>query len=75
MYVLRIIGDKRTSKEIAAALCVGVRNVEKYRASIRKKLGLRGPNALLIFALEHKSELGGPSFELPPFSQSRRAEE
>jgi DNA-binding NarL/FixJ family response regulator len=56
-HVLRLIAANKTSKEIAAGLYISVRTVEKHRANISEKLGLRGSHALLYFALEHKSEL------------------
>jgi hypothetical protein len=34
-----------------------VRTVEDHRAHVGQKLGLRGANALLRFALAHRSEL------------------
>jgi DNA-binding NarL/FixJ family response regulator len=55
--VLRLIADDRTSREIADALFISVRTVEHHRANICHKLDLHGANALLRFALEHKSEL------------------
>jgi len=55
--VLQLIAANQTSKEIAAALYISIRTVEKHRANICLKLQLRGSHALLSFALEHKSEL------------------
>lgn len=55
--VLRLIAANKTSKEIGKDLYISVRTVEKHRANISEKLGLRGSNALLSFAIEHKSEL------------------
>lgn len=55
--VLRLIADNQTSREIAAALFISVRTVEHHRAHICEKLDLHGSNALLKFALAHKSEL------------------
>lgn len=55
--VLQLIAANKTSKEIAAALYISIRTVEKHRANICQKLDLRGSHALLSFALEHKSEL------------------
>jgi DNA-binding NarL/FixJ family response regulator len=55
--VLQLIGDYRTSKEIARELCIGIRTVEHHRANIGEKLGLKGAHAVLKFAIEHKSEL------------------
>lgn len=55
--VLKLIADEKTSKEIAAALFISVRTVEHHRAHICEKLGLRGFNALVKFAIAHKSQL------------------
>lgn len=55
--VLELIAAGKSSKQIGAELFVHFRTVENHRYAICQKLGLRGPNALLIFALEHKAEL------------------
>lgn len=55
--VLRLIADYKSNKEIAAELFVHHRTVESHRTNISQKLGLRGHNALLKFALRHKGDL------------------
>jgi DNA-binding NarL/FixJ family response regulator len=55
--VLHLIAEEKTSREIAAALFISVRTVEHHRAHICEKLQLRGFNALVKFALAHRSEL------------------
>jgi DNA-binding NarL/FixJ family response regulator len=55
--VLKLVAEEKTSPEIAAALFISVRTVEHHRAHICEKLELRGFNALVKFALSHKSEL------------------
>jgi len=55
--VLRMVADYKSNKEIAAALFVHHRTVETHRANICEKLGLHGHNALLRFALAHKTDL------------------
>jgi two-component system, NarL family, response regulator DegU len=55
--VLKQIAEEKTSPEIAAALFISVRTVEHHRAHICEKLELRGFNALVKFAIAHKSEL------------------
>jgi DNA-binding NarL/FixJ family response regulator len=55
--VLRLIGANRTTKEIAHELCVSPRTVDSHRANICERLGLRGAQALLRFALENRAEL------------------
>jgi DNA-binding NarL/FixJ family response regulator len=55
--VLGLIAEARSNKEIAETLFISVRTVEHHRSNICGKLGLTGKNALLTFALTHKSEL------------------
>jgi DNA-binding NarL/FixJ family response regulator len=55
--VLTMIAEKKTSKEISAELFISPRTVDNHRNNICTKLDLHGSNALLKFALEHKSEL------------------
>jgi DNA-binding NarL/FixJ family response regulator len=55
--ILRLIARGDTSKEIAGQLCVHYRTVENHRLNIAQKLGLNGHNAVLKFALRHRSEL------------------
>jgi DNA-binding NarL/FixJ family response regulator len=55
--ILRLVGESKSSKEIAERMFISVRTVEHHRSNICAKLGLSGKNALLTFALTHKSEL------------------
>lgn len=55
--VLRLIGNNRTTKEIAHELCISPRTVESHRASICERLQLRGAQVLLRYALEKRGEL------------------
>jgi DNA-binding NarL/FixJ family response regulator len=55
--ILILIGDYKTSKEIAEQLFISIRTVEHHRGNIAIKLRLRGAHALIKFALEHKPEL------------------
>ena len=55
--VLQLVAEYKTSKEIADALFISVRTVERHRANIAGKLALTGAHALLQFATEHKGEL------------------
>ncbi len=55
--VLRLVARQQTSKEIAAALNISVRTVEHHRLHIGKKLGLKGTQGVLKFALENRSIL------------------
>jgi DNA-binding NarL/FixJ family response regulator len=55
--VLRLLADNKTNKEIADELFTAVRTVENHRSHITAKLGLKGYNKLLIFAIEHRALL------------------
>ena len=55
--ILRLIAAGHASKEIAEALSIHFRTVENHRVNIGHKLGLHGHNAVLKFALEHKTEV------------------
>ena len=55
--VLSLVAEAKTNKEIGELMFISIRMVEHHRSSICSKLGLTGKNALLIFALAHKSEL------------------
>ncbi len=55
--ILKMIAEEKTSKEISETLCISVRTVEHHRSNICAKLDLHGFNALVKFAISHKSEL------------------
>ena len=55
--ILKLIAEKRTSREIATELFISPRTVEAHRANISDKLDLRGNHSLLQFALENRSSL------------------
>jgi DNA-binding NarL/FixJ family response regulator len=55
--VLHMIADYKTSKEIADELCISYRTVETHRSNICTKLEIHGSNALMKFALTHKTEI------------------
>jgi len=57
LRVLKLIAEEKTSKEIAEILYISLRTVEHHRSHICEKLDLRGFNALVKFAITHKSEL------------------
>lgn len=57
LRVLKLIAEKKTSREIAAELFISPRTVEAHRANISSKLNLRGSHSLLQFALENRSSL------------------
>ena len=55
--ILKLISEKKTSREIAAELFISPRTVEAHRANICDKLDLRGSHSLLQFALENRTSL------------------
>jgi DNA-binding NarL/FixJ family response regulator len=55
--ILKLIAEKKTSKEIGAELFISPRTVEAHRANISEKLDLHGAHSLLQFALENRSAL------------------
>jgi DNA-binding NarL/FixJ family response regulator len=55
--ILQMIAASKSSKQIAEELFLHYRTVENRRTAICLKLGLHGANALLKFALQHKTEL------------------
>jgi DNA-binding NarL/FixJ family response regulator len=55
--ILKLVADKKTSREIAKELFISPRTVEAHRANICSKLGLQGSHSLLQFALEHRRAL------------------
>lgn len=55
--ILKLIAESKTSREIADELGISTRTVENHRANICNKLEIHGSNALLRFAIEHKSQL------------------
>ena len=59
--VLKRIAENKTSKQIADELFRSIRTIENHRNNIINKLTLKGPHALLLFALEHKAKLKTPS--------------
>ena len=51
MEVLELIGRGRTTREIAAALQLGVATVDTYRARIKEKMNFRNAVELQHFAI------------------------
>ncbi len=50
--ILKLIAEGYKNKEIADALCISVKTVEKHRANLMEKLGLHNVQALTAFAIE-----------------------
>lgn len=55
--VIRLVAKNLTSAQIAEQLGISPKTVENHRARIAARLELRGPQALLRFALEHRTAL------------------
>lgn len=55
--ILKLIAQNKTSAQIADELFRSVRTIENHRNNICNKLGLKGPHALLLYAIQHKSIL------------------
>jgi len=55
--ILKLIAEKKTSREIGAELFISPRTVEAHRANICSKLDLHGSHSLLQFALENRPAL------------------
>jgi DNA-binding NarL/FixJ family response regulator len=55
--ILKLIAEKKTSRQIAAELFISTRTVEAHRANICEKLDLHGSHSLLQFALENRSAI------------------
>ena len=55
--VLKLIAEKKTSRQIATELFISPRTVDPHRANICSKLELHGSHSLLQFALENRSSL------------------
>lgn len=52
--ILRLVAENRTSAEIAQLLGISATTVNNHRAHVSSKLGVKGNNALLRFALMHR---------------------
>lgn len=55
--ILKSIAAEKTSRQIADELFISIRTVDRHRANICSKLNLHGTNALLKFAVAHKSQI------------------
>jgi len=55
--ILRLIGESKSSKEIANELFISSKTVENHRGNICKKLGVTGFSALIKYALSNKMTL------------------
>lgn len=55
--ILRLVSDSLTSKAIADRLGISYRTVQNHRQHIVSKLGLKGANKLLEFAVRHRGDI------------------
>ncbi len=49
--IIQLVAQFKTSREIASELGISIRTVQNHRSHISEKLGLKGSNALLGFAV------------------------
>lgn len=57
LQILKLLAQNKTSTQIAGELFRSIRTIENHRNNICSKLGLKGPHALLLFAIQYKSKL------------------
>lgn len=50
LEVLRLFGNRKTTREIAASLHLSVKTIETHRAHIKEKLGIDSADSLIAFA-------------------------
>ena len=55
--ILKLLADELSTRSIAETLGISARTVEHHRAHICTKLGLRGTNALLVYAVKNRERL------------------
>lgn len=55
--ILKMVSEFKTTPEIAEELFIDPATVETHKTNIRAKLEIRGPHALMKFALKRKDEL------------------
>ncbi|MES2373452.1 MAG: response regulator transcription factor [Bacteroidota bacterium] len=52
--IIALIVKDKNMKEIAAALCLGDRTVERYKAKIKEKIGVRTRAGIVVYAIKNK---------------------
>jgi DNA-binding NarL/FixJ family response regulator len=57
LQILKKLSENRTSRLIAEEMFISEKTVENHRANICAKLGLKGRNALLLFAIKYRTHL------------------
>jgi len=54
--VLKLIGQGFTSKQIADQLFISIHTVNSHRKNLLKKLGMKSPTQLMVYAIEHTKD-------------------
>lgn len=55
--ILKLVSAMKTSSEIGNQLRITVKTVENHRGNIAKKLGLKGNNSVLRYAVKYRNEI------------------
>jgi DNA-binding CsgD family transcriptional regulator len=55
--VLRLLGDGKTTPEIAAELKISLKTVQNFCSNLKKKLGVANPNQLIRIAVLARAEV------------------
>lgn len=55
--ILKLVSAMKTSSEIGKKLRITVKTVENHRSNIAKKLGLKGNNSVLRYAMKYRNEI------------------
>jgi DNA-binding NarL/FixJ family response regulator len=71
--ILRLIGEGKTSQQIADSLGVSHRTIEFHRASIRRALGITNEVGLLRYAVMLQGREGGIATVVTPSEGAERA--
>ncbi len=62
--IINEISEGRTTPQIAQKLFVSKKTIENHRVNISRKLNLSGPNSLIKFALQLKTQKSRPSLSI-----------
>jgi DNA-binding NarL/FixJ family response regulator len=54
LRIIELVCQQQTAKEIADALCLGVRTIEGYRKRIQGKMGVKNTAGIVIYAIRKK---------------------
>jgi DNA-binding NarL/FixJ family response regulator len=56
--ILKLVAEGKRNKDISDYLSISVKTVEKHRANLMRKLGVRNASELTAFAIRHKLMVG-----------------